>query len=124
MFARPRMVFAVREARAGGARGGAGAAGHKQFVFKVVMVRRRRARWRKRLEARIGLRLPGKVEMLEGVAAGDWVVTGRAARLARATGCRCGSIDARQAGRRGPPAPGAASRPVAAIAGPPPRRPA
>jgi len=46
-----------------------------------------------RLEARIGLRLPGKVEILEGLKAGDTVATAGQARLLRADGLPVRVID-------------------------------
>ena len=55
--------------------------GGRQYLFKVVDGANGKVA--QRLEARIGARLPGKVEVLEGLAAGDWVVTAGQARLGR-----------------------------------------
>ena len=53
----------------------------KQYLVKVV--EGPNGKLSQRIEARIGLRLPGKVEVLDGLAAGDLVVTAGQARLMR-----------------------------------------
>ena len=58
--------------------------GGKQYLIKVVDGPG--GKLSQRLEARIGLRVPGKVEILEGLAAGDVVVLAGQARLLRADG--------------------------------------
>ena len=75
--------------------------GAKQYVFKVVDGPDGQ-KVSQRLEARIGLRLPGKVEILEGLKAGDLVVTAGQARLLRGDGLPVRVIDLAKpaAGRR------------------------
>ena len=77
--------------------------GGKQYLVKVVDGPDGKVS--QRLEARIGVRLPGKVEILEGLAAGDVVVTAGQARLLRGDGAAA----ARGRGRRAS-APRGASR--------------
>lgn len=61
--------------------------GGKQFLIKVVNATEPgKAPVSQRLEAKIGLRVPGKVEIVEGLALGDQVVTAGQARLLRADG--------------------------------------
>jgi membrane fusion protein (multidrug efflux system) len=59
--------------------------GARQIIFKVVQGANGQ-KLSQRLEARIGSRLPGKVEILEGLKAGDTVVTAGHARLLRRDG--------------------------------------
>ena len=61
-----RIVFAVRDERAGRARGGAGAAG-RQAVPGQGGAPTADGKVSQRIEARIGSRVPGKVEILEGL---------------------------------------------------------
>lgn len=82
MFARPRVVFAVREAAIVVPEEALVPVGNKQFVFKVVDAGEGK-KVSQRIEARLGLRLPGKVEVLEGLNAGDSVVTAGHSRLLR-----------------------------------------
>lgn len=79
MFARPRVVFAVREDALVVPEEALVPEGGRQYVWKVVQADGpARA---ERVEARIGLRRPGVVELLGGVAEGDAVVTAGHARL-------------------------------------------
>jgi membrane fusion protein (multidrug efflux system) len=100
MFARPRVVFAVREGAVAVPEEALLPLGSKQFVFKVVDGPDGR-RLAQRLEARIGLRVPGKVEIVEGLKAGDLVVTAGQARLMRGESTPVRVIDLSQ----GAPAP-------------------
>lgn len=84
MFARARTVFAVREQAVVVPEEALVPLGGKQFLVKVVDGPAGKVS--QRLEARIGLRLPGRVEILEGLAAGDLVVTAGQARLMRGDG--------------------------------------
>ncbi len=84
MFARARTVFAVREQAVVVPEEALVPLGGKQFLVKVVDGPTGKVS--QRLEARIGLRLPGRVEILEGLAAGDLVVTAGQARLMRGDG--------------------------------------
>jgi membrane fusion protein (multidrug efflux system) len=82
MFARPRVVFSVREGAVVVPEEALVPLGNKQLLFKVVDGAPGQ-KVAQRMEAKVGLRLPGKVEILEGVAAGDVLVTAGHARLLR-----------------------------------------
>jgi multidrug efflux pump subunit AcrA (membrane-fusion protein) len=83
MFARPRVVFAVREDAVVVPEEALVPLGTRQLLFKVVDGPGGQ-KVAQRLEAKVGLRLPGKVEILEGVRAGDELVTaGHGAAAAR-----------------------------------------
>ena len=81
LFARTRIVFSKRENALVVPEEALVPQGGKQYVFKVVDGANGKVA--NRIEARIGLRLPGKVEVLDGLAAGDLVVTAGQARLGR-----------------------------------------
>jgi membrane fusion protein (multidrug efflux system) len=83
MFARPRIVFAVRHGALVVPEEALVPQGSRQFVFKVEPDGRGGHQTR-RLEAKVGLRLEGKVELLEGLRPGDRVVTAGHGRLLRA----------------------------------------
>ncbi|MFN5158614.1 MAG: efflux RND transporter periplasmic adaptor subunit [Betaproteobacteria bacterium] len=120
MFARSRVVFAVREGAVVVPEEALVPVGARQFLFKVVDGPNGQ-KVSQRLEARIGLRLPGQVEITQGLAAGDTVVTAGHGRLLRGVGLRVrvfalanpGAPGARGAGGSGKlgagPAPAAAS---------------
>jgi membrane fusion protein (multidrug efflux system) len=57
--------------------------GGKQFVIKVVNGTEPNSRVTQRVEVKVGLRSPGKVEILEGLGAGDTVVTAGQQRVQR-----------------------------------------
>ncbi|MBK1685969.1 efflux transporter periplasmic adaptor subunit [Rubrivivax gelatinosus] len=79
MFARPRVVFAVREDAIVVPEEALVPEGGRQYVWKVVQADGgARA---ERIEARIGMRRPGVVELLGGVVEGDAVVTAGHGRL-------------------------------------------
>ena len=86
--------------------------GGRQFVFKVVPGAEPDSRIVQRTEVKVGLRLPGKVEILEGVQAGDVVVTAGQQRLQR-DGMAVRVIDVP---RGGPGGAGGAGAPGAAAA--------
>lgn len=117
MYARARVVFEVRERALVVPEEALVPVGDKQYVFKVVdgpdgnkMARR--------IEARIGQRVPGKVELLDGVKDGDIVIVAGQARLARGDAQPVRIVDlSRPAGGRPPGAAGGASAPAAARAG-------
>ena len=96
MFARPRIVFAVREGALVVPEEALVPMGGKQYLFKVV--EGPDGKVAKRLEARIGLRLPGKVEVLEGLAPGELVVTAGQARLTRGDAVPIKVVDISRAG--------------------------
>ncbi len=81
MFARTRTVFAVREQAVVVPEEALVPQGGRQYLIKVVDTPDGKVS--QRIEARIGMRLPGRVEILDGVAAGDVVVTAGQARLLR-----------------------------------------
>lgn len=81
MFARTRIVFATRSNAIVVPEEALVPQAGKQYLVKVVDGPR--GRQSQRIEARIGMRLPGKVEILEGLKAGDLVVTAGQARLMR-----------------------------------------
>ena len=82
MFARPRVVFAVREGAVVVPEEALVPQGGRQLIFKVVDGADGK-KVSQRLEAKLGLRLPGKVEILEGLKPGDVVVTAGHGRLLR-----------------------------------------
>jgi len=79
MFARARIVFGVREKALLVPEEALVPAGNKQYVYKLVPVADGLVA--RRIEAHVGLRLPGKAELLDGVAEGDSVVTAGQAKL-------------------------------------------
>jgi len=81
MFARARTVLAVRESAVVVPEEALVPMGGKQYLVKVVDGPAGKVS--QRIEAHLGARLPGKVEIVEGVAPGDLVVTAGQARLMR-----------------------------------------
>lgn len=71
--------------------------GGRQLVFKLVPGPDGQKQ-AQRLEAQVGLRLPGKVEILQGLQAGDEVVTAGHARLLRGDKLPVRVVDLAQAG--------------------------
>jgi membrane fusion protein, multidrug efflux system len=128
MFARARVVFAVREGAVLVPEEALVPQGVKQLLFKVVD----NAEGKKvaqRLEAKLGLRLAGKVEILEGIKPGDVLVTAGHNRLLRGDNLPVRVIDLARPGGAGKPggkpggaAPGTSSgaAPAAAPAAAPP----
>ena len=101
MFARTRTLFAVRDSALVVPEEALVPQGGKQFLIKVVDGPQGKVS--QRLEARIGVRVPGKVEILDGVTEGDLVVTAGQGRLLRgdsAAGARGRSGRCRQGARR------------------------
>jgi membrane fusion protein (multidrug efflux system) len=101
MFARPRVVFSVREGAVVVPEEALVPLGEKQYIFRVEDGAEGKKLSRK-LEARIGLRLPGRVEVLQGLKPGDTVVTAGHGRLLRGDGLPVRVVDLSRAG--GPPA--------------------
>jgi len=108
LFARTRIVFSTRENALVVPEEALVPQGSKQYLYKVADGPD--GKIAKRLEARIGLRLPGKVEVLEGLAPGDLVVTAGQARLGRGESAPIKVVDI---GR-----PGAARAPGSSASGP------
>ena len=130
MFARPRVVFSTRAAAVVVPEEALVPVGGKQFIFKVVDGADGK-KVSQRLEARLGLRLPGKVEILEGIKAGDVVVTAGHGRLLRGDSVPVRVIDLKAAaagpgksGAGGGKASGGASPGALAAAASGPRAPA
>ncbi len=120
MFARPRVVFSVREAAVVVPEEALVPVGAKQFIFKLVDGADGK-KVSQRVEAKIGLRLLGKVEMLQGVSAGDTVVTAGHARLLRGDAVPVRVVDlnqpaggAKAGAGAGKPGAGADKAPVSA----------
>ncbi|MCP5270257.1 MAG: efflux RND transporter periplasmic adaptor subunit [Burkholderiaceae bacterium] len=86
MFARTRTEFGVREQALVVPEEALVPEGGKQYILRVVDTDQ--GPMAERLEAQLGMRVPGKVEVLEGLAAGDRVVTAGQARLMRGKGDR------------------------------------
>ena len=84
MFARTRTLLAVRETALVVPEEALVPQGGKQFLIKVVDSPQGKVS--QRLEARIGMRIPGWVEILAGIAEGDMVVTAGQNRLVRGDG--------------------------------------
>ena len=122
MFARARTVFAVREGALTVPEEALVPLGEEQFLIKVVDAPDGRKQ-SQRLLAKIGIRVPGRVEILEGLAAGDLVVTAGHARLLRgpAQALRVVQIGGRQgsAGPQAGDAPGATNGRASGAASPP-----
>lgn len=128
MFARTRVVFSVREAALVVPEEALVPQGDKQFLIQLVPGDKGLVS--KRLEARIGQRANGKVEVLSGLSEGDTVVLAGQARLMRADGTPVRVVDLNRPGGRaggrpgggasapavGGSAPGAGAPPVAARA--------
>ena len=104
MFARARTVFAVREQAAVEAEEALVPQGGRQILIKVVDGPGGKVS--QRIEARLGVRLPGKVEIVEGLKAGDVVVTAGHARLMRGDALPVRAVDiGRDAAPRAPAKP-------------------
>jgi membrane fusion protein (multidrug efflux system) len=112
MFARTRTVFSERENALVVPEEALVPLGGKQFIVKVVDAAQGKVS--RRIEARIGMRVPGKAEILEGLAPGDLVVTAGQARLMRADDLPVRVIDLARAGEAG--GPRGAARPASAPA--------
>jgi membrane fusion protein (multidrug efflux system) len=110
MFARPRVVFATRENALVVPEEALVPLGGKQYLYKVIDGANG-GKVAQRVEARLGLRLPGKVELLEGVAAGDVIITAGQSRLERGDLQPVRVIDLTRPAGASRPASGAASGP-------------
>jgi membrane fusion protein (multidrug efflux system) len=97
MFARTRTLLAVRDSALVVPEEALVPQGGKQYLIKVVDGAQGKVS--QRLEARIGVRVPGKVEILNGVAEGDVVVTAGQGRLLRGDGLPVRVVDLADVGR-------------------------
>ncbi|WP_411880308.1 efflux RND transporter periplasmic adaptor subunit [Polaromonas sp. YR568] len=83
MFARVNAVFGVRENARVVPEEAIVPQGARQFVIKLLEGPNEQTRTTKRVEVKVGLRSPGKVEILEGLEAGDVVVATGQQRVQR-----------------------------------------
>jgi membrane fusion protein (multidrug efflux system) len=117
MFARVRAVFDVREAALVVPEEALVPLGDRQLVFKVVDAPGDTGgKVAQRSPVRIGMRVPGKVEILEGVDKGDTVVVAGQARLMRGEAVPVRIVDLNRPGG-GRPAGGAGAAPGAGAPG-------
>ena len=128
MFARARVVFAVRERALMVPEEALVPQAGKQYIVKAVPAPASasapsdgnggRALVSQRMEAKLGVRQAGKVEVLEGLAPGDLVVTAGQARVMRADGLplRVIELGKAPAGGARPAGPGASAPRAAAPA--------
>jgi membrane fusion protein (multidrug efflux system) len=82
-FARVRVVFALREQALVVPEEALVPMGGQQYVVKLVPGPEGKGLMSQRIEAKLGVRVAGKVELLDGVKAGDLVVTAGQSRLMR-----------------------------------------
>lgn len=115
MFARARVVFDTRAQAVVVPEEAIVPMGGKQFLIKVVDGEKGPVA--QRIEAKVGVRLMGVAEVLDGVKAGDLLVTAGHARLLARDGLPVRVVDIERAGGRpsgppgGPGAPGAPGAP-------------
>ena len=108
MFARARTVLGVRENALVVPEESLVPQGGKQYLIKIVDGPEGKVS--QRIEARLGMRVPGRVEVLDGLKEGDVLVTAGQARLMRGDSLPVRVIDLAAAGRQpARPASGAAS---------------
>lgn len=84
LFARVRVVFATRGNALVVPEEALVPQGGKQYVIKLIESEKGPSA--QRIEAKLGMRVPGKVELLAGVKAGDRIVTAGQAKLMRGEG--------------------------------------
>jgi membrane fusion protein, multidrug efflux system len=119
LFARTRLVFSSRENASVVPEEAVVPQGGKQYVIKVVAAANGSGPpVSQRIEAQIGMRLPGKVEILSGLAPGDTVVTAGHARLLRGEGQAVKVVDIGPAGAA-PARPASAPAKAASAGGAP-----
>lgn len=111
MFARARIVFSSRDDAVVVPEEALVPQGGRQFVVKVV--EGPEGPTTRRLEARLGLRVPGKVEITQGLQPGDVVVTAGQSRVMRADGLPVRIVQIGEAVASGAPASAAGSTPGA-----------
>lgn len=103
MFARVRAVFEVRPRALVVAEEALVPVGDKQFIFKVVDDAEGR-KVTQRTPVKVGMRVPGKAELLSGVKEGDVIVVAGQSRLARGDNIPVRVVDMSRP--RGPGGPG------------------
>ena len=112
MFARVNTVFGVKEDARVVPEEAIVPQGGKQFVIKLISAADLSALTTQRVEVKLGLRSPGKVEILDGLTAGDTVVTTGQQRILR-DGTRVTVVDLATGQTAKPPANDAAVAPDA-----------
>jgi membrane fusion protein, multidrug efflux system len=105
MFARARTEFAVRDNALVVPEEALVPQGGKQYLIRIVDGPNG-GKQSQRIEARLGIRLPGKAEVLEGLKAGDLVVTAGHGRLLRGDGLPVRVVDIGAPAARPASAPG------------------
>jgi membrane fusion protein (multidrug efflux system) len=123
MFARVNAVFGQRDRARVIPEEAIVPQGGKQFVIKVVNGTTPNSRVSQRTEVKLGLRSPGKVEVLEGLEPGDSVVTAGQQRVQR-DGTEVRVLDVAAAAVPGAPASGAPASGAPAAGAPAPGAPA
>ena len=113
-FARVRVVFALREQALVVPEEALVPMGTQQYVIKLVPGPEGKGLVSQRIEAKLGVRVPGKVELLDGVKAGDLVATAGQARLMRGPAQPVKLVDL--AARAAGPAASSAGRPASTAA--------
>ncbi len=122
MFARVRAVFEVREKGLVVPEEALVPLGNRQVVFKIVDGPSG-GKIAQRAEVKIGMRVPGKAEILDGVSAGDVIAVAGQSRLMRGENLPVRVVDlSRPRGAGGPAGPGGAGagRPGAGASAPQP----
>lgn len=117
MFARVNTLFGVRDNARVVPEEAIVPQGGKQFVIKLVDGPDGQSRISQRMEVKVGLRSPGKVEILEGLEIGDTVVVAGQQRLQR-DGTAVRVVDLSAGGRQGGGAPGSAATPAQGASAP------
>ncbi len=116
MFARPRVVFSTRAGAVVVPEEALVPMGARQLIFKLADGADGK-KVAQRMEVKIGLRLPGKVEILDGLKPGDTVITAGHSRLMRGDNVPVRVIDlSRPAGGKPGAKPGPAGAPAGASA--------
>jgi membrane fusion protein (multidrug efflux system) len=116
LFARARIVFARRENALTVPEEALVPQGGKQYLIKVVDGPTGKVS--QRIEANIGLRLPGRVEILDGLTVGDKVVTAGQTRLMRGDALPLKVVDISRPAGAARPASAASAAPSARQAAP------
>lgn len=101
MFARARTELGVREDALVVPEEALVPQGGKQFL--IVAVAGPEGKISRKIEAKLGMRVLGKAEVLEGLKEGDLIVTAGQARLMRADGLPLRPVDLANAGKSGGP---------------------
>lgn len=114
MFARVNTVFAQRDNAKVIPEEAIVPQGGKQFVIKLVNGAAKDSKTTQRVEVKVGIRRPGKVEILEGLSEGDEVITAGQQRI-RADGTEVKVVEL---GRPAPEPGAGAGRPAGAGAAP------